>query len=105
MTPDQQSSQEMNVVTSNELVHVQLITIGLLLKISMTWSHGCSSWQIVNESLRIYPLTFVERRCVKDYKVPGMDYVIPAGMLVQIARYWTLKLALKRMIQNFYFCS
>ena len=42
--------------------------------------------QVVNESLRVYPLTFVERRCVKDYKVPGMDFVIPAGMIVQIAR-------------------
>ena len=34
----------------------------------------------------MYPLTFVERRCTKDYKVPGMDLVIPTGMLVQIAR-------------------
>jgi hypothetical protein len=40
----------------------------------------------MNESLRVYPVTFIERLCVKDYKVPNIDFVIPKGMLVQIAR-------------------
>ncbi len=44
-------------------------------------------FQVVNEALRVYPLTFVERLCVKDYKVPGTNFVVPKGMLVQIARY------------------
>ena len=39
----------------------------------------------VHETLRLYPLTPLERLCVKDYKVPGTDFVVPAGMLVQIA--------------------
>jgi cytochrome P450 len=42
--------------------------------------------QVIHESLRIYPLSIIERRCVKDYKVPGVDFVIPEGMLVQISR-------------------
>jgi cytochrome P450 len=42
--------------------------------------------QVVNESLRVYPVTFIERVCVKDYKVPDSDFVVPKGMIVQIAR-------------------
>nr|AIL94149.1 cytochrome P450 CYP3025A1 [Tigriopus japonicus] len=40
--------------------------------------------KVVHETLRLYPLTMIERMCVKDYKVPGTDFVIPKGMLVQI---------------------
>jgi hypothetical protein len=43
--------------------------------------------QVVMEALRLYPLAVIERLCVKDYKIPGVDFVIPKGMLVQIARY------------------
>ena len=40
--------------------------------------------KVIRESSRHYPLTVVERECVKDYRVPGSDFVIPKGMLVQI---------------------
>ncbi|TRY80861.1 hypothetical protein TCAL_07803 [Tigriopus californicus] len=40
--------------------------------------------KVVHETLRLYPLTLIERLCVKDYKVPDTDFVIPKGMLVQI---------------------
>ena len=39
---------------------------------------------VVNETLRHWPLTFIERQCTKPYKVPGTDFTIPEGMLVQI---------------------
>jgi hypothetical protein len=44
------------------------------------------SLQVVSEALRLYPLTILERLCVKDYKIPGVNFVVPKGMLVQIAR-------------------
>ncbi len=50
------------------------------------WEKRLVHFQIVNESLRVYPVTFIERLCVKDYKVPDLDFVIPKGMIVQIAR-------------------
>ena len=40
--------------------------------------------QVVNECTRHYPLTVVERKCVRDYKVAGTDFIIPEGMVVQI---------------------
>ena len=40
--------------------------------------------QVIQETLRLHPLFIVERTCVKEYKVPGTDFVIPKGMLVQI---------------------
>ena len=40
--------------------------------------------QCIHESLRIYPLTNLERKCVADYKIKGTGYTIPKGMLVQI---------------------
>nr|AIL94161.1 cytochrome P450 CYP3025A2 [Tigriopus japonicus] len=40
--------------------------------------------KVVHEVLRLYPLTLIERLCVKDYKVPDTNFVIPKGMLVQI---------------------
>jgi hypothetical protein len=43
-------------------------------------------FKVVSEALRLYPLTILERLCVKDYKIPGVDFVVPKGMLVQIAR-------------------
>ncbi len=39
---------------------------------------------VLNESSRLWPLTVVERECVKDYKVSGTDFTIPKGMLVQL---------------------
>jgi cytochrome P450 family 6 len=33
----------------------------------------------------MYPLTMIERVCVKDYKIPDSDFVVPKGMIVQIA--------------------
>ena len=39
---------------------------------------------VVNEALRIWPIGFLERKCTKPYKVPGTNFTIPAGMLVQI---------------------
>ncbi len=39
---------------------------------------------VLKEASRSWPLTVVERECVKDYKVPGTDFVIPKGMLVQL---------------------
>eukprot|EP00095_Tigriopus_kingsejongensis_P009608 snap_masked-scaffold832_size90819-processed-gene-0.9 protein:Tk09608 transcript:snap_masked-scaffold832_size90819-processed-gene-0.9-mRNA-1 annotation:"cytochrome P450 " len=32
----------------------------------------------------MYPLTILARLCVKDYKIPGVNFTIPAGMLVEI---------------------
>ena len=40
--------------------------------------------KIINESLRLYPLIFEERVCVKSYKIPGTNFTVPKGMLVQI---------------------
>ncbi|TRY80860.1 hypothetical protein TCAL_07801 [Tigriopus californicus] len=40
--------------------------------------------KVIHETLRLYPLSLIERLCVKDYKVPDTDFVIPKGMLVQI---------------------
>lgn len=40
--------------------------------------------KVIHECLRLYPLTFMERVCVKDYKIPGTDFTVPKGMLVQI---------------------
>ncbi|TRY80616.1 hypothetical protein TCAL_13243 [Tigriopus californicus] len=39
---------------------------------------------VINETLRHYPLAIMERQCVKDYKFPGYDFVVPEGMLVQV---------------------
>jgi cytochrome P450 len=38
----------------------------------------------LNETLRMYPLTHLERVCVRDYKIPGTNFTIPKGMLVQV---------------------
>jgi cytochrome P450 len=39
---------------------------------------------VVNETLRFYPLVFIERKCSKPYKIPGSNFVVPKGMLIQI---------------------
>lgn len=39
---------------------------------------------VIHETLRHYPLTPVERVCVKEYRVPGYDFVVPKGMVVQV---------------------
>ncbi|TRY80431.1 hypothetical protein TCAL_15496, partial [Tigriopus californicus] len=39
---------------------------------------------VINETLRHYPLAIMERQCVKDYKFPGYDFVVPEGMVVQV---------------------
>ena len=46
---------------------------------SLPYLEGC-----INESLRMYSLTNLERRCVKDYKVKGTDFVVKKDMMVQI---------------------
>lgn len=35
--------------------------------------------QVVHETLRLYPLTVIERKCSKDYKLPGYDFIVPKG--------------------------
>ncbi len=40
--------------------------------------------QVFNETLRFYFTSVLERQCCKDYKLPGSDFVVPKGMLVQI---------------------
>jgi cytochrome P450 len=40
----------------------------------------------IPECLRLYPLTPIERKCVKDYQISGTDSVIPKGVLVQVKR-------------------
>ena len=41
---------------------------------------------VVHESLRIhFPTSDLERVCNKDYKVPGTDFTIPKGMMVQMS--------------------
>jgi cytochrome P450 len=37
----------------------------------------------LNECLRLYPLTPIERRCIKDYKIPGTNTVVPKDIIVQ----------------------
>ena len=36
------------------------------------------------ECLRYYPLVILERSCTKEWKVPGTEYVVKPGDLVQI---------------------
>ena len=43
--------------------------------------------KVVQETLRLYPLMFLERKCMKDYKIPDSDFTIPKGMLVQICHH------------------
>ena len=37
---------------------------------------------VIHEGIRMYPISGIERLCVKDYKVPGSNFVIPKGMMV-----------------------
>ena len=40
---------------------------------------------VVNETMRHYPLAGeIERVCTKDYTIPGTNFTVPKGMLVQI---------------------
>ena len=39
---------------------------------------------VICETLRFYPLGDLERMCVKEYRIPGTDVVIPEGMVVQL---------------------
>lgn len=44
--------------------------------------------QVIYEGLRIYPsLTMLQRKVVKDYKVPGTEYSVQAGQMVIIPTY------------------
>jgi len=36
------------------------------------------------ETLRFYLTGTIERKCVKDYKLPGSDFVVPKDMNVQV---------------------
>ncbi len=40
---------------------------------------------VVHESLRASQVGNLERLCVKDYKVPGTDFVVPKGMMVAVS--------------------
>ena len=40
--------------------------------------------EVVKEALRFFPVAPIERLCVKDYKVPNRDFIIPRGMMIQI---------------------
>ena len=39
---------------------------------------------VINESLRFFSLGDHERRCVKEYTVPGTTFTVPKGMMVQV---------------------
>ena len=42
--------------------------------------------QVINETLRYFPIVFgfsLDRKCTRDYKVPGTEFVIPKGTIVQ----------------------
>ena len=39
---------------------------------------------VVNEALRFFSLGDHERRCVKEYTVPGTTFTVPKGMMVQV---------------------
>ncbi len=39
---------------------------------------------VVNESLRMYHPSDLERVCVKDYTLPGSDITIPKGVVIQV---------------------
>ena len=39
---------------------------------------------VINESLRFFSLGDHERRCVKEYQVPGTTFIVPRGMMVQV---------------------
>lgn len=38
----------------------------------------------INESLRLYLVSYIERKCVQEYTIPGTDIKIPKDMLVTI---------------------
>lgn len=46
---------------------------------------------VVNESLRLFPITIIERLCVKDYPVPNTNFTIPKGMMVGIANHGVMR--------------
>ena len=39
---------------------------------------------VINEALRFFPLGDHERKCVKEYTVPGTNFTVPKGMMVQV---------------------
>ena len=39
---------------------------------------------VINEALRFYPIADIERKCVKEYTVPGTSFTIPTGMMVSL---------------------
>lgn len=39
---------------------------------------------VINEALRVFPLGDHERKCVKEYTVPGTTFTVPKGMMVQV---------------------
>ena len=43
--------------------------------------------KFLTETTRLYGLSLLERKCVKDYRIPGSDFVVPKGMLVQVFRH------------------
>ena len=39
---------------------------------------------VTNEALRFFPIGDHERKCVKDYNIPGTTFTIPEGMMVSL---------------------
>ena len=40
---------------------------------------------VVHEAMRHAPILEIGRLCVKDYKVPGTNFTVPKGMLIQMS--------------------
>ena len=39
---------------------------------------------VVHETLRIFPLGDIERKCVREYRIQGTNFIVPKGMIVQL---------------------
>ena len=46
---------------------------------------------IIHESLRLFPITILERLCVKDYPVPSTNFTIPKGMMVCVSNHGIMR--------------
>lgn len=46
---------------------------------------------VVHETLRMQPVGIIDRRCVKDYKVPGTNLVIPKETIVSVPALGVMK--------------
>ena len=39
---------------------------------------------VVYETLRFFPLGDIERKCVREYRIQGTNFIVPKGMIVQL---------------------